>query len=189
MLCVSSISCVYLMRLSNASVLCSASISSIRVMLCVHLCYAVRPCASISCVYLMRLRCSSSASISSISCVHFVHLVCVMLCVHLGSSRLCLPVCSYQPPYASLNMLNPLTPLSVSSCSFDPFQIFRAFDSYNYPDNSSVYLIEHCNALKSISLSEGKSPRGSKCLTRLKCSESMESMERLKGFEGFGGSH
>ena len=85
-----------------------------------------------------------------------------------------------------------LTPLSVSfvrpcsscsSCSlppeqfdpfdpFDPFRISQAFDSYNYLSNSSVSigsildLLEHCNALKSISLSEGKSPRGSKCLTR-----------------------
>ena len=121
-------------------------------MLCVHLCYAVRLVCVMLCVhlfYLMRLSNASvlvrpNASISSVLCC---------------ASPASVPVCAAHitplrlHSFTPLNMLNVLTPLSVSSCSyrppklferFDPFQIFQAFDSYNYPDNSSVSIPSKC---------------------------------------------
>ena len=115
---------------------------------------------------------------------------------------------------------NVLTPLSISCvylvrlfCSsllilppeqferFDPFElfrIFRAFDSYNYLSNSSGSSYSKCftsYALRRVKINffkQRESPSGSKCLTRLKCSECTEELEctecteRLKGFEVFG---
>ena len=93
-----SISCVYLMRLSNASVLVrpNASISSISSVLCCasrpsrpsRLCYAVRLvcvmlCVSSVLVRLVLVRPNASRLGSSVSCVS---------CVYLCSSRLCLSV-------------------------------------------------------------------------------------------------
>ena len=135
------------MRPSRPSRLCYAVRPS-------RLCYAVRP--SRLCYSVRLVSCVSFWFVSSMSCVYLMRLVCVMLCVSCVCACLC---CSYNPPYAPLNVLNPLTPLSVSSCSscsyqppklferfdpFDPFQIFQAFDSYNYPDNSSVSIPSKC---------------------------------------------
>ena len=208
----SSISFVYLVRPSRLcyavrpSRLCYAvrlswfvsSISFVYLVRPSRLCYAVR-------LVLVR----SNASI-------LVRLVCVMLCVSFWfgpmrpsrPSRLCYAVrllrlvcaclcCPYNPltltlvySFKHVKRVNSFKRLVLLvSAHTDPLnystlittRIIRAF--------RSVYLLEHCNALKSISLSEEESPRGSKCLTRLKCSECTESMERLKGFEGFGDSH
>ena len=98
------------------------------------------------------LRCSSPASISCVSSrasLSALFVSSALLCAaHITPLRL--------HSFTPLNMLNPLTPLSVSFCSsysyrppklferFDPFQIFQAFDSYNYPDNSSVSIGSIC---------------------------------------------
>ena len=130
----------------------------------VHLVHLVCVMLCVSCVYLVRL--CMPVYVSSVP----------VYAAHITPLRLH----SFTPLY----MLNPLTPLSVSSCSsysFDPLnylsgsihskfskrstlittRIIRAFRLVRF-----VYLLEHCNALKSISLSEEESPRGSKCLTR-----------------------
>ena len=130
--------CVYLLRLSPASI---SSVSFV---------YLMRLVCVMLCVYLLRL------SRSSVSCVCLVCLVCVMLCVCVSSALLRNPplnsfkhvkrVNSFKRPYASVLLISFILPPKQFERfdPFDPFRIFQAFDSYNYLSNSSVSIGSKC---------------------------------------------
>ena len=145
-------------RLSRLSRLCYAVRPSRASISCVHL---VRPsnasvsCASISCVYLVRPSCASVSFVSfvlccaSISCVCLVCLVCVMLCVHLvrlsNASVSCASISCVCSSRFILFVSFILPPEQFDP--FDPFHLFhpfQAFDSYYPLSNSSVSIPSIC---------------------------------------------
>ena len=62
-------------------------------------------------------------------------------------------------PLRSFKHVKPVNSFKRLSCSFDPFQIFRAFDSYNYPDNSSVLICLPPQALRRVKINFFKARR------------------------------
>ena len=181
--CSSSALLVYLMRLSRMSRLrCSSPallVYLMRLSRMSRLCYTVRPNASPLLVCLVCLVCVMPFDPMRLSNASALLVFCVARLSRM--SRLCYAV---RPSWFVSSVPAHIIPLR-SFKHVKPVNSFKRLVLLirSIPNIPSVYVLKHCDALKSISLSKGESPRGSKCLTRLECLKCTESMERLKGFE------
>ena len=169
-----------LSRLVCAHLVLPALFDLVRIvrLVCIHLVSSAYvsscPRCSIWCVCLVCL--VSFALFDLVRVARLLHCSTQCVCVArlLRPSRLCYvvrpswfvsSVSAHIIPLRSFKHVKPVNSFKRLSCSFDPFQIFRAFDSYNYPDNSGVSICLPPRALRRVKINFFKARRYSKCLT------------------------